>query len=77
MSSEAKVGVFVIIGILILTYMSMKVGGVSFTRAKGYDVNVYFDSATGLAEDVQVEIAGVEVGRVRKISLENGKRWLF
>ncbi len=73
MSSEAKVGVFVIIGILILTYMSMKVGGVSFKRAKGYDVNVYFDSATGLAKDVQVEIAGVEVGRVRKISLENGK----
>ena len=70
---EAKVGVFVVIGILILTYMSMRVGGLSFKRAKGYDVNVYFDSATGLAEDVQVEIAGVEIGRVRKISLENGK----
>ena len=73
MSSEAKVGIFVVIGILILTYMSTKVGGLSFKRAKGYDVNVYFDSATGLAKDVQVEIAGVEVGRVRKISLENGK----
>lgn len=70
---EAKVGVFVVIGILLLTYMSMKVGGLSFTRAKGYDVNVYFDSATGLAEDVQVEIAGVEVGKVRRISLEKGK----
>ena len=73
MSSEAKVGVFVVIGIIILTYMSMRVGGLSFKKAKGYDVNVYFDSATGLAKDVQVEIAGVEVGRVRKISLENGK----
>lgn len=73
MSTEAKVGIFVVIGILMLTYMSMKVGGLSFKRAKGYDVNVYFDSATGLAKDVQVEIAGVEVGRVRKISLENGK----
>ncbi|RZB30220.1 MAG: phospholipid/cholesterol/gamma-HCH transport system substrate-binding protein [Desulfobacteraceae bacterium Eth-SRB1] len=70
---EAKVGVFVVIGILLLTYMSMKVGGLSFTRAKGYDVTVYFDSAAGLAEDVQVEIAGVEVGRVRRISLEDGK----
>jgi len=70
---EAKVGIFVVIGILILTYMSMRVGGLSFKRAKGYDLNVYFDSATGLAEDVQVEIAGVEVGRVRRISLENGK----
>jgi phospholipid/cholesterol/gamma-HCH transport system substrate-binding protein len=73
MSSEAKVGIFVVIGILILTYMSMKVGGLSFKRAKGYDVTVYFDSAAGLAEDVQVEIAGVEVGRVRRISLEKGK----
>ncbi|MBC8200226.1 MAG: MCE family protein [Desulfobacterales bacterium] len=73
MSSEAKVGIFVVIGILMLTYMSMRVGELSFKRARGYDLNVYFDSATGLAEDIQVEIAGVEVGRVRKISLENGK----
>lgn len=72
-SAEAKVGVFVVIGMIILGYMSMKVGKFTFGGAVGYDVNVYFDSASGLAEDVQVEVAGVEVGRVRKISLENGK----
>ncbi len=72
-SAEAKVGVFVVIGIVILGYMSMKVGKFTFGRAAGYDVEVYFDSVSGLVEDVQVEIAGVEVGRVRKISLENGK----
>ena len=72
-SAEAKVGVFVVIGMIILGYMSMKVGNFTFGRAAGYDVKVYFDSVSGLVEDVQVEVAGVEVGRVRKISLENGK----
>ena len=72
-SAEAKVGVFVVIGMIILGYMSMKVGKFTFGGAAGYDVKVCFDSVSGLAEDVQVEVAGVEVGRVRKISLENGK----
>lgn len=73
LSSEAKVGFFVVIGIVILAYMSMKVGKFNFTMDQGYDVYAYFDSVSGLAEDVQVEIAGVEAGRVRSISLENGK----
>ncbi|MBU4288319.1 MAG: MCE family protein [Proteobacteria bacterium] len=73
LSIEAKVGVFVVIGMIILGYMSMKLGKLGFKMDKGYDVNVYFDSASGLEEDVQVEIAGVEVGRVRKILLEDGK----
>jgi len=73
LSAEAKVGVFVVIGIVILAYMSMKVGKLSLSRDKGYPVQVYFDSATGLALDVPVEIAGVEVGRVSKIELADGK----
>ena len=72
-SVEAKVGVFVVIGIVILGYMSMKVGKLTFSREKGYDVEVLFDSASGLAQDVTVEIAGVEIGRVQTISLENGR----
>jgi phospholipid/cholesterol/gamma-HCH transport system substrate-binding protein len=72
-SVEAKVGVFVILGILLLGYMSMKVGKFTFSRESGYDLSVEFDSATGLAVDVPVEIAGVEVGRVRSISLRDGK----
>ena len=72
-SAEAKVGIFVIIGLIIFGYMSMKVGNLTLTSEKGYDVEVLFDSATGLAKDVTVEIAGVEVGRVKKISLQEGK----
>ena len=72
-SVEAKVGIFVVVGIIILAYMSMKVGGLSFKSDGGYDVLVYFDSASGLAPDVPVEVAGVEIGRVRQIVLDNGK----
>ncbi len=70
---EAKVGFFVVLGIFILGYMAMKVGKLSFTREKGYDIEVFFDSVSGLSPDVPVEIAGVEVGRVRDISLKDGK----
>lgn len=73
LSVEAKVGVFVVIGILILGYMSMKVGKLPFKTKGGYDLQVQFDSVSGLKEDVPVEIAGVEIGRVRKISLKDNK----
>jgi phospholipid/cholesterol/gamma-HCH transport system substrate-binding protein len=72
-SAEAKVGVFVIIGLVIFGYMSMKVGNLTLSTEKGYDIEVVFDSATGLAKDVSVEIAGVQVGKVQSISLKNGK----
>ncbi len=73
MNLEAKVGIFVIIGIAILAYMSMKVGKFDFGKESGYTVTVPFQTASGLAKDVQVEIAGVQVGRVKSISLEDGK----
>lgn len=73
LSIEAKVGVFVVIGMIILGYMSMRLGKLGFKMDKGYEVKVYFDTASGLEEDVTVEIAGVEVGRVRKVLLEDGK----
>ena len=72
-STEAKVGLFVLAALIILAYMSFRVGEYGFGLKKGYPVNVVFDNVTGLEKDASVQIAGVEVGRVEKISLENGK----
>ena len=72
-STEAKVGLFVLVAFIILGYMSFRVGEHGFGLKKGYLVNVVFDNATGLARDASVQIAGVEVGRVEEISLRNGK----
>ena len=73
LSVEAKVGVFVVIGVVLLGYMSIKVGTLNFSNNKGYFIEVLFDSASGLAKDVTVEEAGVEIGRVQDISLKDGK----
>ncbi len=76
-SVEAKVGFFVLIGIMILGYMSMKAGKFEYTGDKGYEVHALFDSAQGIVKGVPVEIAGVEVGRVKEITLEAGKARLI
>ena len=73
LSAEAKVGVFVVIGLILLGLLTMRVGKLSFQRGKGYRLQAYFDTATGLAKDAPVEIAGVEIGRIRKIMLDKGK----
>ena len=72
-SSEAKVGLFVLVGLIILGYMSFRVGEYGFGLKKGYPVNVVFDNVAGLEKDASVQIAGVEVGRVEKIRLTDGK----
>jgi len=73
LSVEAKVGVFVVIGMIILAYMSTRVGRIQYTGDRGYEVYAYFDSAEGIVEGGPVEIAGVEIGHIKDISLEAGK----
>ncbi len=63
------VGVFVIVGILALGYLSIKLGRVSWFGAGGYDVIADFPSVGGLKAGSSVEIAGVDVGRVESIGL--------
>lgn len=76
LSPEAKVGLFVLIGIILLVYMSLRVGGIQFGRAEGYTLYVKFDSAAGLDKDASVSVAGVEVGRVTDITLKDNKAHL-
>jgi phospholipid/cholesterol/gamma-HCH transport system substrate-binding protein len=63
------VGVFVLLGILALGYLSVKLGRVSFLGSTGYMVTADFTSTGGLKAGAAVEIAGVEVGRVESIQL--------
>jgi phospholipid/cholesterol/gamma-HCH transport system substrate-binding protein len=68
-----KVGVFVFIGLIILGYMSLKVGDFRFGKDKGYSVFVDFTNAGGLNEDAAVRVAGVGVGKVKEITLRDSK----
>lgn len=66
---ELGVGVFVIIGVLALSYLSIRLGRVELLGERGYFVTADFPSVGGLRPGSTVEIAGVEVGRVEAITL--------
>jgi len=72
-SSELWVGVFVVIGILLLVLLTMKVEKFQIGKDRGYQVNILFDSAAGLDRSAEVRVAGVHVGNVEKVMLEKGR----
>lgn len=76
LSPEAKVGLFVLAGIVILVYMSLRMGGITLGRAEGYTLKVSFSNAAGLDKDASVSVAGVEVGRILDIKLKDHKAHL-
>jgi len=63
------VGLFVLVGIVALGYLSIKLGRVAFLGGAGYEVTADFPSVGGLKPGSTVEIAGVEIGRVEDIAL--------
>jgi phospholipid/cholesterol/gamma-HCH transport system substrate-binding protein len=69
-STEAKVGILVLVGIILLLFMSFRVSRLE--RLKGEVYTALFPSVSGLVINANIEVAGVPVGRVEKIGLENG-----
>jgi phospholipid/cholesterol/gamma-HCH transport system substrate-binding protein len=68
-SLEFSVGVFVLIGMACLGYLTIKLGKMEIFGSDGYTVTARFASVTGLKTGASVEIAGVQVGKVTGISL--------
>jgi len=73
MSTEVKVGLFVILGVCILIYMTATVGKWNLGQDKGYLVTVKLDSAAGLLKDSSVKVLGVAQGKVEALEIENDK----
>ncbi len=68
---ELIVGAFVAVGILCLAYLSINLGKVELWDKPGYSVFVVFNDVGGLRNGAPVVIAGVEIGRVESIALDN------
>ena len=68
---ETGVGLFIIAGLICLAYLSVKLGDVNLTGTKDYVVKARFSNIGGLKEGSDVEIGGVKIGKVSKISLDN------
>jgi phospholipid/cholesterol/gamma-HCH transport system substrate-binding protein len=66
---ETAVGVFVLVGLLCVGYLTIKLGRMEILSDEGYRVVARFSSVAGLRVGADVEIAGVPVGKVASIEL--------
>jgi phospholipid/cholesterol/gamma-HCH transport system substrate-binding protein len=69
-SLELGVGIFVLIGILCVGYLTVRLGKMELLGDEHYYLNARFISVAGLKKGGQVVIAGVQVGQVTQISLD-------
>lgn len=72
-STEAKVGVFMVVGLAILVYMTMQLGEFKMGGGGNYTLWAEFDDVTGLKPDSPVEMAGIVIGKVTEIQLSGAR----
>ncbi len=70
---EMAVGVFLVAGFICFAYLSVKLGNVNLFGDKTYSVRARFGSVSGLKEGAVVELAGVKIGTVSRVSLDPDK----
>ena len=68
-SVEVGVGIFVLIGLVCVGYLTVRLGKMELLGSEHYFLHARFNSVTGLEAGARVEIAGVQVGQVDDISL--------
>lgn len=68
-SLELGVGVFMLVGMLAVGYLTVKLGRMELLQGDYYLVHARFQNVTGLKTGSSVEIAGVPVGRVTAITI--------
>jgi len=73
-STETVVGIFVVIGLLCVAYMTVKLGKVSLFGGDYYSLQARFSSVSGLRIGSPVEIDGIEVGRVERMNIDQERQ---
>jgi phospholipid/cholesterol/gamma-HCH transport system substrate-binding protein len=71
---ETIVGIFVIFGLIFVGYMTVKLGKVDFWGNNSYSLVAKFTTVTGLRIGSPVNILGIDVGRVEKITMDQANQ---
>ncbi len=71
---DTCVGIFVLIGITCVGYLTVKLGQMDWIGQNHYSIFANFDSITGLRKGSQIEMAGVQIGHIADISLDLEKQ---
>jgi phospholipid/cholesterol/gamma-HCH transport system substrate-binding protein len=73
---ELGVGLFLLVGLLCLGYLSFKLGDVHLWGTSDYEVFAKFSNVAGLKEKATVSMAGVAIGQVKALQLKDGQALL-
>jgi phospholipid/cholesterol/gamma-HCH transport system substrate-binding protein len=69
-SMETAVGIFMVICLLSVAYLTFNLGDVSFFGDNSYPLFAKFTSVSGLKVGSPVEMVGMEIGRVAGFSMD-------
>ena len=69
---ELSVGLFLLVGLACLAYLSVKLGQIRLWGGSDYPVQATFSTVNGLKIQADVTMAGVQIGRVESIQLKSG-----
>ncbi len=70
-TTQLVVGIFAILGIVALAILSLSLGKITLLPKPGYTLYASFDNISGLKTGDQVQLAGVQVGKVMRIGLRD------
>ena len=68
--AELSAGLFLLLGIFTLAFISIKLGKLEVIGRGEYTLYAEFEKAGGVKTGASVEIAGVEVGKVKSVRLD-------
>ena len=71
---ETTVGIFVVIGLICVGYMTVKLGKVSFFKSDTYTIYALFASVSALRVGVTVEVYGMAVGSVKSLGIDSDRQ---
>jgi len=73
MNAQTRLGAFVLNALITLALFSSKIGGFQWGDQEGTRINAIFSDASGIAVQTPVFMAGVQVGAVASITLEDNQ----
>jgi phospholipid/cholesterol/gamma-HCH transport system substrate-binding protein len=71
---ETMAGIFVLIGLVCVGYMTVKLGKVKLLGHDSYPLYARFSSVSGLRTGNPVEMLGIQIGEVARLRLDQDKQ---
>jgi len=69
-TQETVVGIFVVIGLFAIAFMTVKLGNVGFIGEQSYSLYAKYTSVSGLRVGSPVNMLGLEIGRVESFKMD-------